>query len=117
MILRNKDIIRLDNGDGGVLKMFEDTVFTEAEMTLEKGDLLLIPTDGISDLKLKNGDPFVPTTEHHNQSLTYHYDALKNILSELPEEDLHSATAIGNGIVAVCSKPKDDITIVVLGVS
>jgi len=115
LIIRKGEVLRLTGGDGAVLRMFETEPFSQSEEVLEKGDVLLVATDGISDLELKNGKPFIPTIEKKNQPLHYDYRTLKKVFASLPRnESGYDADVIGNSIVATCLKPKDDITIVVL---
>jgi len=113
LVIRNGDVIRLSDGDGPVLRMFEVENFIEADYLLEKGDILIVATDGINDLELKNGKPFIPTIEKKNKPLFYDYSALKKIVANLPKADGNwDAKELGNAVVEVCLKPKDDITIV-----
>lgn len=112
-IWRNGKIITLTGGDGPVLNMFPDNTFCDAHICLDPGDVVLNITDGVMELRLLNGEPLIDLTSHSDGSICYDYRHLETILSGIPPSFL-DAEHIGNSLMAVCQKPKDDITLLVL---
>lgn len=102
---RKEDKINLLKGDGFALGFFEESDYTEVKSTLQKDDVFIVYTDGITEAQNKSGQ------QYGIERLGL---ALKNTTADMTGDQIRDH--ILKDFTAFCDgrRLKDDITLIVL---
>ena len=96
-LVRNDDLIHLNDFGGMVLGACENSMYTEGEIDLQKDDLLFLSTDGLIDFKNENNERFgisrveslikeLPSQAYKKEYILNQINAFKNPEKALPDD-------------------------------
>ena len=105
-LLREGELTELRDEGGLILGVMEDATYTEGEIQLGKGDVILVGSDGITDIENQDGE-------------RYGDDRLKALLSTYHTTGSKKGlkTQVESSLTSFCGSlelPKDDITFLTL---
>ncbi|HKR65774.1 MAG TPA: SpoIIE family protein phosphatase [Thermoanaerobaculia bacterium] len=99
-------ILRLADGGPAISRLFRDTPYEERELALERGDRIVLFTDGVTEVTDARGDMF--GDDRVAELVVAHREASA---PELQKRILEAATAFGGGEL------EDDLTLLVVVLS